>query len=323
MEGDREVVREGEDKKKKRGWFSNDKKTVQNTKNVQRPPSSLSLPQRSSSTPISPSPGLDDLPERIPRSPVQPDSPEETASRDSTSSIPIHAGFDFDAIKKMLQKEGATGKDELTGMQIPTETTRPTPVVSAIASPTETALPIQPEQSRARRNSAASDVSSSPRPVPQSNFHSQSDTVSEAPVGLAPTLAQSLSLSDIKASSPSLGADLSLNPLATSTSQFTSRPPPATLSFGGSDGSIWTSALEPIPPRDRTNFGVSVSNTPFAASTDTLSFGSTGSVPSHVDPFASPGPSFGAEGTIADGDPWAPPPKDGTPRKPYSTNPWG
>ncbi|KAF8518611.1 hypothetical protein JB92DRAFT_2902377 [Gautieria morchelliformis] len=328
MEGDREVVREGEDKKKKRGWFSKDKKTVQNTKNVQRPPSSLSLPRHSSSASTSPSPGLDDLPERIPHSPAQPGSAEETASGDSTSSIPIHAGFDFNAIKEMLQKEGTKGKDELVGMQIPTEPTRSPPAVSGTASPTETALPIQSEQSRTRRTSAASDVSSSARPVQQSNIHSKFDTVSEAPVGLAQTLTQSLSLSDIKASSqrePSLGADLSLNSLATSASQFASRPPPATLSFGSSDGSLWTSDPDPIPPRDRTTFGVPMSKTAFAASTDTLSFGNgTRSVLPHADPFAAPGPSFGADGTIADGDPWAPPPKEGMPKKPsYSSNPWG
>jgi hypothetical protein len=322
MEGDREVVREGEEKTKKQGWFSRDKTTAQNTKNVQRPPSSLSLPRHSTSTPAS---GSDDLPERLASSTHPPDSPEEAVSRDSTASIPIHAGFDFKAISEMLEREGGKDKDELRGMQIPTNE----PL-------TDHTLPAQSDSSVTPRDTLiAPGISSKFPSVHEVDPDMESGIESETRADLAQTLSHSLSLNDVSdrtASSPSqhkstLISDPSSITEPTSTSRFTSaaRPPPApTLSFGSSDGSLWTSAQDTHPPQDQSTFGGIVSKSPFAPSTDTLSFsGNTGS--SHLNPFTAPGLSFGsADGAISHGDSWVLPPKDGVSKKPsYSTNPWG
>lgn len=108
MVGDREVVREGKDKKKK-GWFSRSK-SPQKTLNIQRPPSSLNLPRQStSSLSSSQNQDTDDLPERLshPNTTSQSNTPDETPSRDSISAIPTHAGFDFKAIQELLEEEGA------------------------------------------------------------------------------------------------------------------------------------------------------------------------------------------------------------------------
>lgn len=327
MEGDREVVREGEKKQKKSGWFSRDK-TAQNTKNVQRPPSSLTLPRHSSSTPAS---GSDDLPERLATSSHSPNSPEGTVSNDSMASIPIHAGFDFKAIGEMLEKEGKKNKDELSGMQIPTEA----PFIPAVRSHTNDTLPPESESTETpRQTSVVSGFSSDTLPVDDSDPDIVSGIESETRADLAQTLTHSLSLasmSDRTASSSSqhestpIGS-LSSNVVPISTSSI--RPPPApTLSFGSSDGSMWTSAQDTIPSQGQSTFRGNVSTSPFAASADLVSSsnGTDSNVPSHPDPFAVPGLSFGsADGAISYGDPWAPPPKDGTTKKAsYSTNPWG
>lgn len=334
MEGDREVVREGEDTKEKRGWFSKDKKTAQNTQNVQRPPSSLSLPQHSSSS-TTPSPGSDDLPERISRSSVQSGSPEDVP-QDSMSSIPVHAGFDFKAINEILEREGANKEDELKGMQIPPKAPISQPSISTPGNILDHTLPVQAQSSRTpSRTPIGSGISSNLLPVHESHLDQDfaSASASETRVDLVQTLTQSLSLDDKTRSASSNLQNLQgePDPISNSpsnsscahTSQFAARPPPApTLSFGSVNGSLWTSAADTITSQAH---GEVVSKSPFAASTETLSLGSsTGPIPSHPNPFAASGLSFGsADGTISYGDPWSPPLKDGAPKKPsYSANPW-
>jgi len=107
MEVDRMVVREEEELKKKKSWFSfGSSKQKTPTKGVSRPPSVASFSsfskEKSSSTKVDSS---DYLPERmeLPTTPTTPTpgtpgpGPEE-----STVNLPLHAGFDFGAIQEML-----------------------------------------------------------------------------------------------------------------------------------------------------------------------------------------------------------------------------
>lgn len=344
MEGDREVVREGDNKKKKRGWFSRDK-TVQDTKNVQRPPSSLSLPRHSSSTPATLSAKFDDVPERVAPSsqqpsekpddvservalsPPQPSSPGERLSGDSVSSIPIHAGFDFKAIRDMLEIEGAKGNAELKGMQIPSEVPHYQPAISVTLSTSKSTSPTQSEPCRTpRKDSSASELTSNVLLGHVSDVESKSGIAQYTPPDLAQTLTQSLSLHDTDDRSAS-DSYRERTPIPTSLfnplPSPSSRPPSApTLSFGSSDGSLWTSSQDRVPLQAQNTRESFVSKSPFATSTDTLSFGGgIASVASHPDPFASSGLSFGtADGAISSyGDPWVP--KEGVSRN--GTNPWG
>lgn len=336
MEGDREVVREGdEDKKKKRGWFSREKKPVQNTTNVQRPPSASPFPHNTSDTsPARPT----DLSERITRSPLQLGTLDNLPSQDSTS-LPIHAGFDFTAISEMLEKENAQGKGELRGMSA--DTTLPLPVVLSPTIRAESVPPLQADDANAgsrsttptpRRSSLevhspeleTSSVESGARPQPavdlshslirSLSFHGMSDR------------AQSLSLQQ----EPSLAAGQSPILPPTPSPFITRQPLATTLSFGSSDGAVWAPGSVPgtSPHVHDDGFGSLPLKPSFAVSTETLFPADlSSSTPSHPDPFMSSGLSFGdADGSISFGagsDPWAPqPPLSGSKRDGHRTNPW-
>ncbi|PCH34301.1 DUF726-domain-containing protein [Wolfiporia cocos MD-104 SS10] len=139
FEEDRIVVREGEENSKKRGWFLRRKKSSNPVSRVSRPPSAASFSfQKKERTSLS-SIADDELP---PREGAASSSPaptphaaaptSQTASADAShpdtsadapdgdvanSQIPMHAGFNFDAIKDVI------GKAELN----PAETQIPAP----------------------------------------------------------------------------------------------------------------------------------------------------------------------------------------------------
>ncbi|KAF9461932.1 hypothetical protein BDZ94DRAFT_1262538 [Collybia nuda] len=114
---DRIVERE-EDKKKKKGWFSRKKGKSTPQASVSRPPTAVPTTPRKSQSQASDSTD-DDLPPRVqsgdsssPSSPAKPHdkgpssgtSTPSTEPGASTSHLPIHAGFDFNAIKEVLGK---------------------------------------------------------------------------------------------------------------------------------------------------------------------------------------------------------------------------
>jgi len=125
MEVDRMVVREEEELKKKKSWFSfGSSKQKTPTKGISRPPSvaSFSSFSKEKSTPTTPTPGTPGP------------GPEE-----STVNLPLHAGFDFGAIQEMLQNEGGD-----IGMSMQS----PTPGRSGIPMSSITALGPPPPYSR-------------------------------------------------------------------------------------------------------------------------------------------------------------------------------
>ncbi|GJJ13224.1 hypothetical protein Clacol_007475 [Clathrus columnatus] len=142
MVGDREIVRDGKDTKK-RGWFSRSK-SPQQTMNIQP----LNLPRKSTSSSHLHQDDTDDLPGRLPHpTSSQSSTPDDTPSRDSMSAIPVHAGFDFRAIQELLEKEGGkTNGKNIDSEDIIKKVTAPSlapPVVPPPSYRTESAPQLQ------------------------------------------------------------------------------------------------------------------------------------------------------------------------------------
>lgn len=112
MKVDRIVVsKEEEELKKKKSWFSRGSKQKTPPKTISRPPSvSSSSKEKVSSA----KDAGDSMPERIefPATPSTPTSGTPTPGTpapgpgDSTTNLPMHAGFDFNAIQDMIQNDG-------------------------------------------------------------------------------------------------------------------------------------------------------------------------------------------------------------------------
>ncbi|KAJ6541666.1 hypothetical protein B0H19DRAFT_1212823 [Mycena capillaripes] len=291
FEGDRIVERE-EDKGKKKGWFSKNKETTR-PESVSRPPSTLSKHTNSSSVSLN-----DDLPPRVDSphaaGPSKPLSPTKDAA-DPANKIPIHAGFDFDAIKDVL------GKTELNPdeLKIPEANQFEAPVIPPPTNRSESAPPQQ-------QTPPATDADRPPFSPP-----------SPSRADLSGAFARSVSVNDVH--------DMHSDSSDTDTDEPPpppAKPPafisPSALSFGDASGSVWSPAeQEPSRSSSIPAFGyAAAAQSPFAAyaPADTgLSFG-------------------GADGSITSGfaspaaDPWAIPSDLGKKKwtsTAFNSNPWG
>ncbi|KAJ6520544.1 hypothetical protein C8R45DRAFT_1205489 [Mycena sanguinolenta] len=304
FEGDRIVERE-EDKNKKKGWFSRKSKEPARPASVSRPPSTT---WRHSRAPPTPAATDDDLPPRM-------DSPLEGASKpppikeepdaDTDSKIPIHAGFDFNAIRDAL------GKAELN----PDELKIPEP--NHFEAP-----PIPPPSSRSESAPPPIQTPTSPADAePPASFKPPSPSRAELPS----VFARSLSVNDVRDSNDS----------DTETDEPPPPPPekppvfvsPSSLSFGDASGSLWTPA-EHDSPRS-----LSIPSFGYPAATQQNPQNPFGSGSYAADT----GLSFGgADGSITSGfassfssvaDPWAIPPnlgkKKSSTASSFNSNPWG
>ncbi|KAJ7146410.1 hypothetical protein C8R44DRAFT_690838 [Mycena epipterygia] len=260
FEGDRIVERE-EDKAKKKGWFSKAKEPTR-PQSVSRPPtaSTFSKHSRQSSAVVD-----DDLPPRV-GTPLgtgtsTPTSPTKDTS-EVDSKIPIHAGFDFNAIKDVLGK-AELNPDELKFRED-----------NHFEAP-----PIPPPTNRSE--SAPPQQQTPPAEADRPSFNPPSPP----PTDLSEPFARSMSVNDIHDDTDS-DADEPPPPPA--------KPPiyvsPSSLSFGDPSGSVWSPPAE----RDIPAFGYAAAQNPFASSSyspaDTsLSFGSAdGSITSSFSPAADP-----------------------------------
>ncbi|CAK5280768.1 unnamed protein product [Mycena citricolor] len=122
FEGDRIVERE-EEKNQKKGWFSSSKKNnhTPRTESISRPPtaSSFSKPK------TTPADDADELP------------PRESSEVPTEEKIPIHAGFDFAAIKEAL------GNRESADLEVPSPNKFEAPVIPPPTNRSESAPPPQ------------------------------------------------------------------------------------------------------------------------------------------------------------------------------------
>ncbi|KAJ7360974.1 hypothetical protein DFH08DRAFT_767677 [Mycena albidolilacea] len=291
FEGDRIVERE-EDKNKKKGWFSKKPKEPTQPETVSRPPSTTWRHSRASSVTVT-----DDLPPRVdsPLGAASASTPSPTkAAADPDSKIPIHAGFDFSAIKDALGK-AELNPDEL---RIPEPNQFAAPVIPPPSTRSESAPP------QTQTPPAAAD-----RPAPFSPSSPPPRT------DLSGTFTRSMSVNDVRDSDSDTDTDEPPPPLPEKPPVFASA---STLSFGDASGSVWS------PPQSSMTipaFGYSAATqNPFASSSYAppdagLSFG-------------------GADGSITSGfsslppvsDPWAIPRDLGKKKSStsaFNSNPWG
>ncbi|KAI0640135.1 DUF726-domain-containing protein [Trametes polyzona] len=247
FEGDRVVIREGEETQKK-GWFGRKKKSSTSAQSISRPPSAATF-SHSRKSGSQPTPTDDDLPPRegattsapSKSQPSTQSSPSPSTAHDdgdvATSEIPTHAGFDFAAIKEVIGK----GDLNLDDMRVPMPSKFPPPPPHPSILRTESAPPPLPDsppvvtpKARPSPNLPSVPVEHEDEPVAGPSSGPRSD--------LSSSLSRSLSLNSM----PDDEADM------TSYTRNASSSRPPVLSFGGSDGSIWPS---PDPDPTPTAFG--------------------------------------------------------------------
>ncbi|KAI0783157.1 DUF726-domain-containing protein [Abortiporus biennis] len=326
FEGDRVVIREGEENNKKKSWFSRKKKSNPSMSQVSRPPSSATFGhhRKTSST----STGDDDLPPREVGSPSTaqstrtntptPGTPSgdipDQARCPSTPDLPIHAGFDFRAIKEVLGNTDLKAEE----MKMPSPHPFHVPTIPPPTQRSESAPPPVPETPSPERT-PTSRLSMDLPPLPENVEPIAGPSNSRH--DLNSSFSRSLSLNNIRAEPEDV---TSLGPAEngsfSSTSTLTERAP--TLSFGTSDGSLWPAPSEASDPfsnfHDRSLSSFSRPNDPFKSNNPFIP--STLSNNSFVTPEPA-GLSFGGvDGSITfspvtrpERDPWNLP-------TPYGTN---
>ncbi|KAM5539970.1 hypothetical protein V8D89_006473 [Ganoderma adspersum] len=239
FEGDRVVVKEGEEKEKK-GWFGRKKKTSSMSQSVSRPPSSATFgtpktrtsqdatddddlpPRESAATPT--------LPSAVSQVLTPPKSPSTSTPHEGdlgSSAIPVHAGFDFAAIQHVLAKSESNPEE----IRAPQATRLPPPSIAPPTQRTGSAPPPILEPPR-------SPLTPKPRvshDLPPTAHEDEAVAGPSNPrTGLSPMMPRSLSLNNVSAAEE---ADLPSFDTPTSSA----RQP--TLTFAGNDGSFW-------PPND-------------------------------------------------------------------------
>jgi hypothetical protein len=216
-----------------------------------------------------------------------PSGPSSPAKEDS--KIPIHAGFDFNAIKDVL------GKAELNPDEL------------RIRDAEEFEVPPIPPPTN-RSESAPPPQQTPPTEAQRPSFGPPSPE--QGPSSMSATFSRSMSVNDVRDDYPDSDPD-DPPPPPEKPPVYTPAP---TLSFADNTGSLW-SPDDRFEPRDVPAFGYSAAQSanPFSTYTppDTgLSFGGAdGSITSTVSPLA---------------DPWTIPTELGKKKSPaYNANPWG
>ncbi|KAJ6479190.1 hypothetical protein C8R47DRAFT_609586 [Mycena vitilis] len=289
FEGDRIVERE-EDKGKKKGWFSKKSTEPARPQSVSRPPSTFSKHSRPSSAPLD-----DELPPRVGSplgaGPSKPSSPTAKDAPEGASKIPIHAGFDFNAIKDVL------GKAELNPeeLKIPETNHFEAPVIPPPTNRSESAPPQQQTPPA---------VADHPPPFdPPSPSPSRAD--------LSAAFARSMSVNAVHDDTSDSDTDTDEPPPPPA------KPPlfvsPSALSFGDASGSVWSPEL----PRSSASipaFGYSAAQSSFVGDTGLSFGGADGSISG----------GFAAAPPPAPVDPWAVPRDLGKKKSAtFGSNPWG
>ncbi|KAI0082332.1 DUF726-domain-containing protein [Panus rudis PR-1116 ss-1] len=254
FEGDRIVVREGEEVKK-RSWFSL-KKSAPSTARVSRPPSSATFGgHRKSSSSAS---GDDDLPPRETDTPLKataeqthlPPTPTDRDATSSSSDIPLHAGFDLQAMKEIIGK-GDIHPEEL---QMPVPNKYHIPPIPPPTLRSESAPPPIPDSS-----------ATTPKPRSSLDQHGIAEQSSHL-AGTSPasreftaSFARSVSLSDIHAD----GGENMMSPFndRTPTSSAYSLTMPQVPHVPQHDP-LWTlpateTTIRPVDFSDQTSFPIS------------------------------------------------------------------
>jgi len=274
------VVREGEEDSKKRSWFSRrKKKSSAPAARVSRPPSATSVSfhkkQRSSQSSVAD----DDLPPReATSSPIPPSTPrpatplsetmptgtppvEHSEDGDlSSSTLPAHAGFNFNAIKEVI------GKAE----------TNPIELQLPISNPS-LAHPLHQPTQRSESVPLPSPTFPETTPTLRSSLDVRLTEEREEPIAGPSSYSSGSSLSRTRSLNQIHDEDDSSLVSHGTVSSFRSRneslsgsPPP--LSFGGNDGLTWSTSEESTPTFNAFgDYGAAFNRDPLL-SKDALSF---------------------------------------------------
>ena len=304
FKGDRVVVKD-DGKTQEKGWFGRKRAPATPPQKVSRPPSASSFtPYRRKSQVPEVNVNDDDLPprEELTKRTVPPASPppqtengKETRAtpdgngdaEDPTPTIPLHAGFDFEAIKDVLRetKDTEGGKSTFSLDPVPEHLIPPaSPIPRSGSAPPYTYTHPTPSRSQ----------------LSQGFTRDEADNVSGV---LTPAFSRSLSLSD----TPSTGKNNEFTSFDAPGPEVPAKSPlpsnSASLSFGGYDGSIWQA-----PQNDMYQSGAAASNPslpPLENGRGAGSYGYLSSSPA-IDPFDNqPSLSFGGSGGTID---YVPPP---------------
>ncbi|KAJ7589643.1 hypothetical protein C8J56DRAFT_36979 [Mycena floridula] len=250
FEEERIVVKEA-DEPKKRKWFGKNTDSSPSASRVSRPPSISSYPNLKNGLPRS---SMDDpdLPPRLgtpapassapPSRSGTPAPAEKEKEKEKEPAIPVHAGFDFGAIKEMLGKAELDPEElkipepnEFVAPPIPPPTNRSESTPPSVEVPPQT-----PVYSRSLSLDVSppddSDEESVPGPTPISSATWGHSSQSNSTLGAIPAFGASAATLNPFASPPNS---------AFSFGDFAS-PNPG-LSFGGLDGSI-TPVATPVDP---------------------------------------------------------------------------
>lgn len=302
------------DEPKKKGWFGRKKPPTGPKKHVQPPPgpSGYNTPSRKDSSTTTPRTSMsaseDDLPDR-----EEKPSPNGATSPDA-SHIPAKAGFDFGAIKEALEQT-KTEKEEPTSIaNVP-----PLPI-HAPTHRSESAPPLtqddddeisESETSTFRSSFDTSAVPAPPLAVPElSNTPKGQDlpTLYSRSMSLQNTRSSYNSAKDSDIYQPRNGPRPSWPP--PDEDAFASKPSftAPQLTFGPSNGSLWTGTTNDRPSLGQSSFGTSLTS-PSSSSAPGLSFGGMdGSITSPpdeiLDPWALPKKSANSSKLNLDSNPW-------------------
>lgn len=322
-----------------KGWFGRKKNSVTPPQKVSRPPSGSSFTPYKRKSPISEVGTADDSlppreesPERtgspgLPSPPTEKGVvPQETTDGNGdvvehAPTAPLHAGFDFEAIKDVLRESKETGGRKVSAVSLK-------PIPEHMVPP---ASPIT------RSGSAPPYTSTHPPPSHSQLSHTFTrggtgeDRVSDD-LGLTPTFSRSFSLVD----TPTAGGnndftsvDNSLGPEVPEKFPLPSGSPQ--LSFGSYDGSIWQASYAGVDQseaatslsllgegRENGSYGF-LSSSPIinpSASQSSLSFGG-------------PGGTIGYEPSTSivlppnhEADPWSSLPRGKKTAGGFNSNPW-
>jgi hypothetical protein len=267
------VVRE-EDEPKNNGWFSSRKNKPSSNKHVSRPPTATSfgskkpprksvdededLPPRMDEKTDEKTPGR----ESIEGERTSIDSNVADSSPEANRDLPVHAGFDFNAIKEVIGKAGADPRQLEVHVNVP----RPTPPVPSSSVPQRSA-------SAPRSFRAANDVVASRSSLDLSSSvggggggeRGRSRLDLESPLSISPTEDSLATARPGRLSLPSaspfdeaeddvdtpwastspdkLGTSIRPNPFAYGS--FSSFSPPTQMTFGTVNGSLSPGIADP------------------------------------------------------------------------------
>ncbi|KAF7309181.1 hypothetical protein MKEN_01120700 [Mycena kentingensis (nom. inval.)] len=335
FEGDRIVERE-EDKNKKKGWFGGRSKAPERPQSMSRPPSGTSKYTKPATTTTATAISEDDeLPPRLDSPSSGAATPRGDGADAGESKVPIHAGFDFAAIKDVL------GKAELNPEELKVPEPNPfkpphipPPTNRSVSAPPPLAAPEPP-----------SPRTPTPLPAPAPASASASTRPRPPSPDLAASFSRSLSVNDAPASEYDSGSD------DTETEDETPPPLPGkspyTSYYTSPSTASFSNAWSPAEDKQAYSAGFAysagagypssaglASANPFSSSDTALSFGGAdGSITSRSN--TNVGLSFaGADGAITHNafaspsaaDSWTIPDDVGRGKKREvfgSSNPWG